>query len=161
VILAGVKGRGTNFPDALSKAQVAALLSHYAKSHHFRHSPNSDSDEAYQYWLQLADFYTWPHVTIFNSFDELFRKLKLLDLNVISEKMSKFNKIKEANMLANWCQILKKQDTNQAKIPNSYKGALKYFDIDRIHINLTEIMENKRLKKNFRLVLEVYFKNFI
>jgi hypothetical protein len=36
------------------------------------HDPNNDKDpEAIKYWLRSSDFYAWPHIQTFNSWDDL------------------------------------------------------------------------------------------
>jgi hypothetical protein len=70
-------------------------------------SPNSDEDADYEYWVQYADYYQWPFVTVFDSVEDLFFKLKTLDLKQISENMRKFNKYRETDLLDKWCKILR------------------------------------------------------
>jgi hypothetical protein len=93
--------------------------------------PNSDSVKDYEYWLQYADYYQWPFVTVFESWIDLMKKLNELNLNKISQKMEQFNKIREADLLTNWCKILKK--VNKSPIPDSYEKALIYFNISSIN----------------------------
>ena len=38
-------------------------------------------------WLKLADYYTWPHIVLFDSWDELAQKLLQTDLKDVSQKM--------------------------------------------------------------------------
>ena len=92
-------------------------------SHKF--SPNDESNEPYEYWLRFADYFQWPFVTVFESNEDLVDKLRRLDLKEISEKMKRFNYVKEADLLDNWCRVLKKED-DKAKIPVSYEEALDY-----------------------------------
>jgi hypothetical protein len=36
------------------------------------HDPNNDNDEeAIKYWLQLSDFYVWPHIQTYDSWEDL------------------------------------------------------------------------------------------
>jgi hypothetical protein len=91
-----------------------------------KHSPNDDSDEALKYWLTYADYYQWPFITVFESFDDLLIKLKTLDLNEISNKMKKYNKVREAILIDNWCRVLK-HDTRDQSIPKSFNEAMSYF----------------------------------
>jgi hypothetical protein len=91
-------------------------------------SPNSDADADYEYWVQYADYYQWPFVTVFDSVEDLFNKLKTLDLKQISENMRKFNKYRETDLLDNWCKILKKLP--EANIPSSFQEALNYFEVN-------------------------------
>ncbi len=91
-------------------------------------SPNSDADADYEYWVQYADYYQWPFVTVFDSVEDLFNKLKTLDLKQISENMRKFNKYRETDLLDNWCKILKKLP--EANIPSSFQETLNYFEVN-------------------------------
>jgi hypothetical protein len=50
------------------------------------YSPNAvwESDpEAECYWLQMADFYHWPHITQFNDMADLEKKLESADFHRI------------------------------------------------------------------------------
>ena len=98
-----------------------------AKNTVHKYSPNDDLNEAYSYWLQYADYFQWPFITEFESWDDLIYKLKNFDLKKISDSMAQFNKIREADLLNNWCKILKRKDKT-ASIPKSYEEALKYFN---------------------------------
>ena len=69
------------------------------------HNTNDDGDEAYSYWLQYADYFDWPFVTVFDSWQDLIDKLNQVDLNEISQNMKKFNLVKETDLLDNWCKI--------------------------------------------------------
>jgi len=89
-------------------------------------SPNDGKYDAYQYWMSFADYYQWPYVTVYESLKDLFDKLISSDYQKISDNMKSFNKIREADLLDNWCKILKTKDT-QATIPKSFDEALKYF----------------------------------
>ncbi|CAF0910446.1 unnamed protein product [Brachionus calyciflorus] len=95
------------------------------------HSPSDDSDESYKYWMSYADYYVWPHVTVFDSIEDLIEKLRNLNLKGISDKMKKYNQIKEAVLLDNWCNILKRVDQIQP-IPESFEKSLEYFDIKKL-----------------------------
>ncbi len=67
-------------PITLSKQKNVNISSH-------AYSPNSEEYSAFSYWLQYADYYQWPFVTVFDSYEDLFTKLKNVDLKRISEKM--------------------------------------------------------------------------
>ena len=91
-----------------------------------KYNPNDeDDDEASQYWLKYADFYEWPLVTVFESWQDLITKFEKTDLKQISKKMKEFNRIKEADLLDNWCKI--SRQINKAQIPKTYEKALAYF----------------------------------
>ena len=109
--------------------EMPDIAPHNLSIHKF--SPNDDSAAPLEYWLAYADYYQWPHVTTFDTFEELIDKIKTLDLEAVSEKMKRFNRIKEANMLDNWCRILK-HPTSGSTVPVSFDQALKYFQMNRI-----------------------------
>ena len=77
------------------------------------------------YWLQYADYYQWPFVTTFDSYEDLLHKLNSVDLRLTSQKMKKHNLIREADLLNNWCKITKSL-VKSPKIPDSYEQALSY-----------------------------------
>ena len=91
-------------------------------------SPNSDDDEPYKYWLQYADYYQWPFVTIFDDWEDLIKKLKTLNLKEISKNMEKFNDYRETDLLDNWCKIIKKLPDVQ-NIPENYHDGFNYFNM--------------------------------
>ncbi|CAF1526631.1 unnamed protein product [Adineta ricciae] len=75
--------------------------------------PNNEFDrKAIRYWLQFSDFYQWPHITYFNSTDDLVEKLMHADLNEISRSMKIYNvKLKE-RLHEQWEDILRRVDAN-------------------------------------------------
>jgi len=60
-------------------------------------SPNSDEYSALKYWLQFADYYLWPFVTVSDSFEDLMEKLKAADSPRISRKMKTHNLVRETD----------------------------------------------------------------
>lgn len=72
---------------------------------------NYESLESMEYWINYADFYdeTWmPHITYFDSFDELNYLVDKLDTDTISKKMKEFNKIRKNKIHSMWSSILEK-----------------------------------------------------
>jgi len=69
------------------------LQNNLSKNYPF--SPNSDEYSALKYWLQFADYYLWPFVTVFDSFEDLMEKLKAHNL------------VREIDLLKNWCRLTK------------------------------------------------------
>jgi hypothetical protein len=54
--------------------------------------PNNEFDRgAIRYWLQFSDFYQWPHITYYNSTDDLAMKLITTNLVEVSKKMKIYN----------------------------------------------------------------------
>ena len=69
--------------------------------------PNNDSDlEAIKYWIKYADFYQWPHITYYESAQDLIIKIQKANLKDISEKMKLFNKKAKDELVVKWNTIL-------------------------------------------------------
>lgn len=58
----------------------------HANSSHAR-SPETDDIEDIKYWLQFSNYYQWPYITYFSSWDDLFVKLNNTDFLSIHKKM--------------------------------------------------------------------------
>lgn len=102
------------------------LIESHTNSYH-AFDPNSENKSDFLYWVKYADYYEWPFVNYFDSWSDLVEKLKTANFKDISEKMKSFNVIREADLLNNWCTILKR--IKKSKIPDSYKEALEYFNV--------------------------------
>jgi hypothetical protein len=79
------------------------------------YDPNNEFDEAaVKEWITLADFYQWPYITQFDSFEELFAQLtdstssSFMKLKEISSKMQTYNQQVEHDIHAKWTRILDK-----------------------------------------------------
>eukprot|EP01038_Epipyxis_sp_PR26KG_P011928 gene11928-15963_t len=99
-----------------------SILSRHANSTStMQFDPNNEfSVEAVLEWIKLSDFYQWPHITQFNSFNQLFQHLEMLINNKqsknmlktnnilydISNKMHDYNIKEEINIRNKWNQIL-------------------------------------------------------
>ena len=73
------------------------------------YSPNLDfaeDKEAELYWLQLSDFFDWPYIQHFDNFTHLAQIYKSADLKAISEGMKLSYKIREAQTMETWCQLI-------------------------------------------------------
>uniref|UniRef100_A0A7S2SSM8 Uncharacterized protein n=1 Tax=Rhizochromulina marina TaxID=1034831 RepID=A0A7S2SSM8_9STRA len=71
--------------------------------------PNNEFDhDAIKYWIKFADFYQWPHIVQFNSWEELLTKLASADLNEISRKMQAFNIMTKEKLIQDWKAIFHK-----------------------------------------------------
>ncbi len=63
---------------------------------------------AIRYWLQFSDFYQWPHITYFNSIDDLAIKLITTNLPEVSRNMKKYNANVKKTLHEQWRQILER-----------------------------------------------------
>ena len=56
------------------------------------YDPNNEHDsDAVMYWLQFADFYSFPHVILFDSWAHLAAKLESVNFAEVSSKMCDYN----------------------------------------------------------------------
>lgn len=70
--------------------------------------PNDEtSAEAVAWWLQWADFYTFPHVVLFDSWAHLAELLATVDLAKVSADMRAFNEKQEAEIAGAWAGVLR------------------------------------------------------
>ncbi len=72
--------------------------------------------EAAFYWLQLADFFQWPHVTYFDNITDLDQKLEDADFKKIHSLMAVEVERRKKELLHTWCQALDKIETGRLKI---------------------------------------------
>jgi hypothetical protein len=71
--------------------------------------PNNEFDRnAIRYWLQFSDFYQWPHITYFNSTDDLAMKLINTNLTEVSRNMKIYNSNVTKTLHEQWRQILER-----------------------------------------------------
>jgi hypothetical protein len=69
--------------------------------------PNNEFDcEAIRYWLNLSDFYQWPHIVYYESIEDLVKKLLTTDFQDISAKMKNYNKQVRYSLFEKWGKIL-------------------------------------------------------
>ena len=108
-----------NYPE-LDKTMKA----HPSSTHPY--SPNVDmteDPEAESYWLQFADFFYWPHVTYFDDFKDLERKLENANFNKIHDLMVDEVERKKKEMLGNLCRASKKIQSRRV-VPQDYNVAI-------------------------------------
>ena len=68
--------------------------------------PNNDLDkDAILAWLQFADFYQWPHISVFNSWEHLWELFRTSNLRAISTAMGDFNAMQEEKTKRKWEKI--------------------------------------------------------
>ena len=62
--------------DYVGNARIPALNNGSTK-HYIALDPNNDFDErAVRHWLSFSDYYTLPHIVLFNSFDHIVKILQ-------------------------------------------------------------------------------------
>lgn len=75
-------------------------------------------------WLQFSDFYQWPHITYFDSSEDLENKLESADFSRISKRMLAKNEQRKMKLLHNWCQATKVIETGR-RVPDNYEQTIK------------------------------------
>ena len=71
----------------------------------YPHDPNDEFDEdAIAWWIKFADFYEWPHIETFDSFDDLLDKLASPDLDLAraSRNVRAYNKQMVDDLAQTW-----------------------------------------------------------
>ena len=72
------------------------------------------------YWLQLSDFYDWPHTQLFDNFEDLKVKLSQAGFESIHKMMKRENEIRGLQLNSRWCSVINKMKnykTSQNKSP--------------------------------------------
>lgn len=75
------------------------------------YSPNVDmweDVEAENYWLQFADFYDWPHIQYFDSYEHLKQLLLHTNFTSVHELMTQEHEIRRETVVREWCSIIKR-----------------------------------------------------
>lgn len=101
------------------------------------YSPNLQENvdkEAEYYWLQLADFFQWPHLTYFDDFKDLEKKLEEADFEKIHKLMMKENERSKKELVNNWCKVFNKIDKGR-KVPQDYSESIKeLYGVSRLQV---------------------------
>jgi len=82
---------------------------------------NEQNKDAIQYWIKFADFYQLPHITYFDSVNDLIDKLGKLtttELQQISNKMKEYNAAALKDLLGKWQKILTMIAKTSANAPH-------------------------------------------
>ena len=79
--------------------------------------------EAESYWLQFADFFYWPHVTYFDNFKDLERKLENANFSKIHDLMVDEVERRKKELLDNLCRASKKIQSRRV-VPQDYSVAI-------------------------------------
>jgi len=88
------------------RCQDKSQIPGHPKSPHGDKDPNDLNN--FRYWIQFADFYQWPHIVLFDDWEDLFEKLAGADLNDIHNKMMEYNVHQKQVLQRDWLDILDK-----------------------------------------------------
>jgi hypothetical protein len=112
-------------------------------SHH-TYSPESDEPAATEYWARLADFYRWPYIQTFDSWQELMTKLNATNFDDVHRLMlveNRARKLRLLGMLGEWARHI---DVDSRVIRQNYDVALKQL------WNVTEFSPIRRFCQRLR-----------
>ena len=111
----------------------AEMVAHPGSIHPY--SPNALNDkESEFYWLQLADFSQWPHITYFDDFKDLEEKLLTVDFEKIHKLMVEENERKRSELENNWCRVFKKMEKGRKNL-NDYLSAIEeLYNVSRLQV---------------------------
>ncbi|KNC54145.1 uncharacterized protein AMSG_09924 [Thecamonas trahens ATCC 50062] len=70
------------------------------------YDPNDEvTREAMEYWFQYGDFYQWPNIVHYDSWDDLIAKIESTDLDAVSAAMRKDNERVLFQLKEDWMDI--------------------------------------------------------
>ena len=73
------------------------------------YSPNVDYDqdvEAEMYWLQMSDFYDWPHIQHYDSYEHLKQIIAVADFQKIHQNMVGEIEMRGLELNRKWCDVI-------------------------------------------------------
>ena len=101
------------------------------------YSPNlqeHEDKEAEYYWLQLSDFFQWPHLTYFDDFKDLEKKLEEADFEKIHKSMMEENERSKKQLVNNWCKVFRKIEKGRV-VPQDYlKAIMELYGVSRLQV---------------------------
>ena len=89
-----------------AKSSIAA----HSSQRHLPDPNNEQNRDAIRYWINFADFYQLPHITYYNSTDDLVRLLSTAtqaDLRRTSDLMRLYNQVAKTELVEQWKEILR------------------------------------------------------
>jgi hypothetical protein len=83
--------------------------------------PNEDTEySALKVWLGYSDFYAFPHVILFDSWEDAAEKLNSADLHDISKKMKEYVLALEQQIVLKWDAVFQKARSYWIDYPQKY-----------------------------------------
>jgi hypothetical protein len=71
-------------------------------------NPNTNSDSSFSFWLDYADWFSFPHIQLFDNFDHLMDLMKSARLLNISLNMKNHNYDQRHELVETWKNIFEK-----------------------------------------------------
>jgi hypothetical protein len=90
------------------KCQDSSSIPAHNDSHHPFDPNNITSPESMAYWIKFADFYQYPFIIYFDSWNDIIEKLNFHDLHNVSSLMKAFNVKDEELIGKKWNTVISK-----------------------------------------------------
>lgn len=87
------------------------------------YSPEDNDRASFLYWIEFSDFYQWPFITKFSSWDDLISKLDTADFDAIHRNMTTENEERKKRLRREWSDILAKIPTS-TEVPESFDDGI-------------------------------------
>lgn len=100
--------------SVLGQPQLRSILGRHTDIPHNSSVPKSDPNDEFTHdaileWVKLADFYQWPHIAVFDTWEQLFAQLgDKSQLHTISAQMGAYNVQEETQIKSKWLKMLNK-----------------------------------------------------
>lgn len=81
-----------------------------------------------KFWIPFSDFYQWPHIKYFDTFEELIEIIGTTDWKEISRKMQEYNEKIFEETIYKWRDVLNRAFLNQnepRRTPTDFNSAMK------------------------------------
>ena len=97
--------------------------------------PNDEKNPAaVEWWLQWADYYTFPHIITFDSWEDLASKVAAADLGAISAAMLQHGKVLEEQLVGTWADVLRGIPKHEERAADALLAGLPFGQrMDRIY----------------------------
>ena len=110
-------------------------------------SPYLNTKEALEYWLPFSDYYVFPHITEFDSHEDLIKKLETADLRAISKKMREFNRKQKKELKETWTRIKDKilghsGGPGNSRMPRNIQEGLDMYGVSPLYDDINKYPDN-------------------
>lgn len=108
-LFVGEKGWKFNTKSVIPRHPNASSgYAHYRAGVPYWDPNDDDSYGAIAHWLSYSDYYNYPHVIYFDSWEELADKLESTDFRAVSEAMHEYSKYLEDYVIHQWKTVFKR-----------------------------------------------------
>jgi len=140
-----------------SPAHKSVIPRHVNSTSALRSDPNDEFNRtAVLEWTSLSDYYKWPHITLFHSFDHLMELLRTSNLTHISRNMARHSRDVQAQVRSVWSHILSTVLSDKKKKYGLHKKGASSDNSART-ISLRQGQEDNLLEPNINVALKDFY----